>query len=171
MNDPVNNPAHYTSHPSGIECIRVTEHMNFNRGNAVKYLWRADHKNGIQDLQKARWYIDREITRLDDMDRAEEMDKHLTPLSAALAAPAPLGAKRGRKASKDPRKWTKETLAKLTDDFLAHVKKHPGQRSEEIAAALSYSKLPMPAIRAALGKKLILKGKRRGTRYFARGAK
>lgn len=61
--DPVHHPGHYNSHPSGIECIRVTEHMNFCLGNAVKYIWRADLKNGIEDLEKARWYIDREITR------------------------------------------------------------------------------------------------------------
>lgn len=63
--DEVNHPAHYTSHPSGIECITVTEHMNFNLGNAVKYIWRAGDKgNLIQDLQKARWYLDREIKRV-----------------------------------------------------------------------------------------------------------
>jgi len=61
--DLVNHPPHYTSHPSGIECIQVTEHMNFNLGNAVKYLWRADLKNGTQDLEKAAWYIAREIAR------------------------------------------------------------------------------------------------------------
>jgi hypothetical protein len=62
----VNHPSHYTSHPSGIECIQVTEHMNFNLGNAVKYLWRSDLKaeTPIEDLQKARWYIEREIQRL-----------------------------------------------------------------------------------------------------------
>lgn len=61
--DPVNHPSHYTSHPSGIECIQVTEHMNFCIGNAVKYLWRADLKNGLEDLKKAQWYINREIER------------------------------------------------------------------------------------------------------------
>ena len=61
--DEVNHPKHYTSHPSGVECIDITEHMNFCLGNAIKYLWRADLKNGIQDLEKARWYIDREIER------------------------------------------------------------------------------------------------------------
>ncbi len=61
--DLVNRPPHYTEHPSGIECIQITEHMNFNLGNAMKYIWRADLKNGIQDLEKARWYINREITR------------------------------------------------------------------------------------------------------------
>lgn len=61
--DPVNHPKHYTSHPSGVECIVITEHMGFCIGNAVKYLWRADLKNGLEDLEKARWYIDREIQR------------------------------------------------------------------------------------------------------------
>ena len=64
MHDPVNHPQHYTSHPSGIEVIQITEHMNFCLGNAVKYILRADLKgNAVQDLQKARWYIDREIQR------------------------------------------------------------------------------------------------------------
>lgn len=61
--DPVNHPSHYTQHPSGVECIQITEHMNFNIGNAVKYLWRADLKNGLEDLEKAAWYIQREIER------------------------------------------------------------------------------------------------------------
>lgn len=62
-NDPVQHPAHYTQHPSGIECIQITEHMNFCIGNAIKYLWRADLKNGLEDLKKAAWYIEREISR------------------------------------------------------------------------------------------------------------
>lgn len=62
--DPVNRPKHYTSHPSGIECIQITEHMSFNLGNAVKYLWRADEKGTpITDLEKAVWYINREIEK------------------------------------------------------------------------------------------------------------
>ena len=62
--DPVNHPKHYTQHPSGIECIQITEHMGFNLGNAVKYIWRADLKNdAIEDLKKAAWYIDRELKR------------------------------------------------------------------------------------------------------------
>ncbi|MBM4570336.1 DUF3310 domain-containing protein [Rhodococcus hoagii] len=64
-NDAVNHPGHYTSHPSRVECIQVTEHMSFCLGNAIKYIWRADLKgNAIEDLQKARWYVDREIARL-----------------------------------------------------------------------------------------------------------
>lgn len=63
--DAVTHPRHYTSHPSGIECIQVTEHMNFCRGNAMKYIWRAGEKGDeIEDLKKARWYIDHEIARL-----------------------------------------------------------------------------------------------------------
>lgn len=62
--DPVNHPEHYTSHPSGVECIQITEHMGFNLGNAIKYIWRADLKGAaIEDLEKAVWYVQREIER------------------------------------------------------------------------------------------------------------
>jgi hypothetical protein len=62
--DIVNNPKHYTEHPSGIECIQVTEHMGFNLGNAIKYIWRCDLKeDAIEDLKKAKWYIEREISK------------------------------------------------------------------------------------------------------------
>jgi hypothetical protein len=64
--DMVNAPPHYKNHPSRIECIQITEHMNFCTGNAIKYLWRSELKNGIEDLKKARWYIDREIKRRED---------------------------------------------------------------------------------------------------------
>jgi hypothetical protein len=66
MSDPVNHPKHYTSHPSGVECITVTEHFGFNVGNAIKYLWRAGLKSpsAIEDLKKAAWYVNREIERL-----------------------------------------------------------------------------------------------------------
>ena len=64
MTDNVNNPKHYNSHPSGIQAIEVTEHMNFCLGNAIKYIWRADLKDdAITDLEKAKWYIEREIER------------------------------------------------------------------------------------------------------------
>lgn len=62
--DLINHPPHYTSHKSGVECIQVTEHMSFCLGNALKYIWRADEKgNALDDLRKARWYIDRELAR------------------------------------------------------------------------------------------------------------
>ena len=69
--DPVNHPSHYTSHPSGIECIEVTEQYNFCIGNAIKYLWRAGLKDSevvgkeIEDCQKAVWYINRHIRNLE----------------------------------------------------------------------------------------------------------
>lgn len=67
-NDAVNHPSHYTAY-KGLEIIELTEQMNFNRGNAVKYIARAGLKNKdteIEDLRKARWYIEREIRRLRD---------------------------------------------------------------------------------------------------------
>lgn len=73
MSDSVNHPKHYTSDPSGIECIEITRHRNFNIGNAIKYLWRAGLKESsqlnnfekqVQDLDKAIWYIQDEKKRL-----------------------------------------------------------------------------------------------------------
>lgn len=72
-NNQVNHPKHYTSDPSGIECIDVTRHRNFNIGNAIKYLWRAGLKEDkdrklidkqVEDLNKAVWYLVDEIHRL-----------------------------------------------------------------------------------------------------------
>ncbi|WP_250519465.1 DUF3310 domain-containing protein [Caballeronia sp. NCTM1] len=64
MSDAVNHPKHYTSHPSGIECIDVVEHFGFNLGNVIKYLWRAEEKGApIEDLRKAAWYLNREIEK------------------------------------------------------------------------------------------------------------
>lgn len=57
------NPEHYRRHPSGVECIEITEHFGFCLGNAIKYIWRADHKGGCEDLAKAIWYLEREIAR------------------------------------------------------------------------------------------------------------
>jgi hypothetical protein len=72
--DNIHKPKHYTEHPSGIECIQVTEHMGFNLGNAIKYIWRCDLKqDAIEDLKKAKWYIDREI---DKRMRSNECVKH-----------------------------------------------------------------------------------------------
>ncbi len=58
----VHHPHHYNAHPIGVECIDIVEHMGFNLGNAIKYLWRADEKGApIENLKKAVWYINREI--------------------------------------------------------------------------------------------------------------
>lgn len=64
FDDEVNHPAHYTAHPSGVECIDIVEAFNFNIGNAIKYLWRAGLKaDALTDLKKAQWYINREVER------------------------------------------------------------------------------------------------------------
>lgn len=67
--DVVNHPEHYISHPSGVECIEITEHMDFLKGNAIKYLWRSAEKGKeIEDLKKAIWYIERKIKLLEEGD-------------------------------------------------------------------------------------------------------
>jgi hypothetical protein len=77
--DPVNHPKHYTSSPArckcgaAIECIQVVEHLPFNSGNAIKYLWRADEKGRpLEDLRKAAWYVNREIERRTKRGNAKE---------------------------------------------------------------------------------------------------
>ena len=71
--DAVNHPKHYTSHPSGVECIEITRHYTFDIGNAIKYLWRAglkkeqglsDVEKEIEDCKKAIWYINDHIKHL-----------------------------------------------------------------------------------------------------------
>ena len=64
--DPVKHPSHYTSHPSGVECLTIVRHMNFSLGNAVKYIWRAGlkSKDPVQDLEKAVFLLQDEIRRL-----------------------------------------------------------------------------------------------------------
>lgn len=73
--DNVNHPKHYTSHPSGVECITITRHYCFSIGNAIKYLWRAglkkdasleDKQKEIEDLEKSIWYINDRIKQLKD---------------------------------------------------------------------------------------------------------
>lgn len=68
MSDAVNHPSYYADGWSnGAEVIDITEHLNFCRGNAIKYVARAGNKNPdkeLEDLEKARFYLDREIERL-----------------------------------------------------------------------------------------------------------
>lgn len=67
--DPINKPKHYNSHPSGIECIEITQHHDFCTGNAIKYLWRQglkDGENSVTDLKKAVWYIERKIKQIEN---------------------------------------------------------------------------------------------------------
>jgi hypothetical protein len=73
--DPVNHPKHYTSHPSGVECIQITRHMGYNLGNVFKYVWRADLKGkDIEDLEKAAFYLKDEI-ELRKKQRQEELSE------------------------------------------------------------------------------------------------
>lgn len=80
--DQVNNPEHYNSHPSGIECIEVTRHMNFNLGNAIKYIWRAGLKDDyVEDLEKAIWYLNDEIFRVSNDSEIEDfLETEIYPL-------------------------------------------------------------------------------------------
>lgn len=67
-NTQVEHPDYYNKHPSGVECIEIVRHCNFNIGNAIKYLFRCGLKDDnpqIQDLRKAIFYIQDEINRLE----------------------------------------------------------------------------------------------------------
>jgi len=66
--DMVNSPPHYTHSDNDIECIDAIRaalgpegFAAFCRGNVIKYNFRCDHKGGIQDVEKARWYLDKLI--------------------------------------------------------------------------------------------------------------
>lgn len=79
MNDPVHNPAHYKS--GGIEVIDVIEafDLNFGLANVIKYVLRAGRKgDALQDLEKAAWYLDREIGKLEERAEADEVDDEPT---------------------------------------------------------------------------------------------
>jgi len=78
MSDAVDHPPHYNSHPSGVECVTIAEHFNFNLGNALKYLWRAGLKgDAVEDLRKAAWYLAREIGRLGGGDEVAALKARL----------------------------------------------------------------------------------------------
>ena len=70
--DVVNKPKHYNNHPSGVECIDIVESMDYNIGVAVAYLWRYKDKNGVEDLRKAVWHINREIKRIVKDDHKDD---------------------------------------------------------------------------------------------------
>lgn len=91
--NPINHPRHYTSHPSGVECIQIVEHFPFNIGAAIKYLWRAGLKgDAIEDLQKAEWYCRREQERRQQHERrkvpalSESKARVVSPSKAVDAA-------------------------------------------------------------------------------------
>jgi len=79
VSDNVNHPAHYNQY-KGFEVIDITEQMNFNLGNVVKYVMRAgfkDPEKTVEDLEKARWYLDKEINRLKDEAHRAKVKEHL----------------------------------------------------------------------------------------------
>ena len=86
MTDAVNNPKHYNAHPSGIECIELTRHMSFNRGNALKYIWRAGLKeNKTQDIEKAKWYLLDEFENMKNAKYKKRVVKQLDILLFSLS--------------------------------------------------------------------------------------
>lgn len=78
MNESNTNPEHYKKHPSGVECIQVSQHFNFNLGNVIKYVWRADHKAGVEDLEKAKRYLEFEIEKRKSDDSKKQSGANLT---------------------------------------------------------------------------------------------
>lgn len=94
LGDSVNHPKHYNSHPSGIECIEVVRHYNFNVGNVIKYLWRhglkheqgmSDRQKALEDLRKARFYLDDEIKKLEQADKETYKETDAGTLSSTLS--------------------------------------------------------------------------------------
>jgi hypothetical protein len=106
QSDPVNHPSHYTSHPSGIECIQITEHYNFCVGNSIKYLGRQGLKTTgitdskreqIQDCEKAIWYIQRHIQNLKGELYAESKKQNETVEKTGTCGQLSIGSETPRK--------------------------------------------------------------------------
>lgn len=116
--DPVNHPAHYTAHPSGYECIDITRHMTYAAGNAVKYVWRTDLKNGRQDLEKASWYL---------RDALDHFDKIFISLDDRLDAQAKIDAV----AETETAPWRRLFFVALNDLDLEWALGCVGQMLEE----------------------------------------
>ena len=85
MNDNINHPAHYTGVTAEIECIDIARHLNFQLGNAFKYVWRAGKKGGsameLEDLKKALWYLEDSIRNgYNDFDKCDHIAEEITLL-------------------------------------------------------------------------------------------
>jgi hypothetical protein len=96
--DDVNHPSHYTTHPSGVECIELTRHMPFCIGNAWKYTWRMGLKpydgldvleSEIKDLKKAIWYLNDHLKLLEKKRNEAVPTPDPTLFSAPEEAPTP----------------------------------------------------------------------------------
>ena len=85
MTDIINHPAHYTGVTAEIECIDIARHLNFQLGNAFKYIWRAGKKGGrgkeIEDLKKALWYLEDSIQNgYNDLDQCDNLASGLASI-------------------------------------------------------------------------------------------
>ena len=85
MTDIINHPAHYTGVTAEIECIDIARHLNFQLGNAFKYVWRAGKKGGrdreIEDLKKALWYLEDSIQNgYNDLDQCDDLASGLASI-------------------------------------------------------------------------------------------
>ena len=85
MNDNINHPQHYTGVTAEIECIDIARHLNFQLGNALKYVWRAGKKGGstmeLEDLKKALWYLEDSIQNgYNDFDKCDHIAEEITLL-------------------------------------------------------------------------------------------
>ncbi len=85
MNDNINHPKHYTGVTSEIECIDIARHLNFQLGNAFKYVWRAGKKGGsdmeLEDLKKALWYLEDSIGHgYNDFDKCDHVAEEITQI-------------------------------------------------------------------------------------------
>ncbi|SDC73120.1 Protein of unknwon function [Ectopseudomonas chengduensis] len=114
--DMVNHPPHYNGHPSGLECIEVTELLPFNLGNAFKYVFRHRSKNGREDLEKARWYLNRELERCERGGISIGYLQATHALAGRIAAhePYPVGAALVAIAADEPAEalhWIEHLLA------------------------------------------------------------
>lgn len=136
QHDPVNHPRHYTGHPSGVECITITEHMNFCLGNAMKYIWRAGEKgDAIEDLKKARWYLDREIARRDRPGAEKGPTGAEAPVTKALPPPA-LPGQNAPAAAPPPMRRSRRVLGNYRTPERAEILKRDwpaGRFAHEIA--------------------------------------
>lgn len=148
MDEIINNPKHYTSHPSGIECITITEHMGFCLGNVVKYVWRADLKaDAIEDLKKARWYLDKEITL---REYQHTIDQPIKKEGKRMAT-----VKSARKNYEKAKKTSKPGEGKRFKALAAVAKASGAENPEAVAAAIGrkkYGKKKMASM-AKKGKK------------------
>jgi hypothetical protein len=85
METDTTNPEHYKQHPSGVECIEITEHMTLCSGNAVKYIWRAGLKteDRAEDLRKAAWYIQRELDGIEKSKPQKSAESDFDAITAS----------------------------------------------------------------------------------------